>query len=306
MLSNDIITNDMVLTNYEQIKRFNPDIAIISNPSSCHIEIANYLASLDVHLLVEKPLSNSLLGVQELIDKCLAANLILQVGYNLRFSQTLNIFRNLIHNEAFGFFYKVNCVVGQNLLEWRPGTDYREGVSAKRELGGGVLLELSHEIDYLIWIFGSINWVKGKLSKESNLEIDVEDTARFEMNFHEFSNKEFIASVSLDFVRAVPIRRCKIFGISKDIEWDGINGTVRVFDKIKNVWITHATEKNLVELSFEREWDSFLDCIIKNKAPLITGLDGLKVIEIVDAIRKSSEKDARVDIVNDEKLESFR
>ena len=64
-----------------------------------------------------------------------------------------------------------------SIFELRPKIDYKETVSAKAELGGGVLLELSHEIDYLRWIFGEFNWVSAWHGKLSNLEIDVEDAS---------------------------------------------------------------------------------------------------------------------------------
>ena len=78
---------------------------------------------------------------------------------------------------------RLRCEIGQYLPLWRPGSDYRLGVSANRALGGGVLLELSHELDYLRWIFGDVDWVQASLERQSALEIDVEDTAHLLLSF---------------------------------------------------------------------------------------------------------------------------
>ena len=70
---------------------------------------------------------------------------------------------DLMQNKIVGKILSVRCEVGQFLPSWRPNIDYRESVSARKALGGGALLELSHEIDYLMWIFGDIDWVKATL-----------------------------------------------------------------------------------------------------------------------------------------------
>ena len=144
------------LTMVEAIQ-FAPQIAIIANPSTFHVNVAQELAQAEIHLLIEKPLSSSLEGVARLIETCKDRKSILMIGYNLRFSPSLQHFRKLLGEGIISSLLSVRCEVGQYLPSWRPESDYRQGVSAKKELGGGALLELSHEIDYIQWIFGKIN-----------------------------------------------------------------------------------------------------------------------------------------------------
>jgi len=162
---------------------YRPNIAVIASPSPFHLEMCENFLNMDTHLLIEKPIADSTEGVCSLLTRFQQKELILMVGYNLRYSPSLDFFRNLIKGNAIGEIHSVRCEVGQYLPTWRPDTDYRQGVSARKELGGGVLLELSHEIDYLRWIFGEMEWVRASISKQSNLEIDVEDTAHMTIGF---------------------------------------------------------------------------------------------------------------------------
>ena len=66
---------------------------------------------------------------------------------------------------------------------WRPNSDYTKSVSAIKKLGGGVLLELSHDIDYLVWLFGNVKWVNSTIHRQGNLKIDTEDTAHVTLCF---------------------------------------------------------------------------------------------------------------------------
>ena len=138
------------VTSFNDAVKLNPQAAIISNPASMHIDIAKKLASTGISLLIEKPISDSIEGVKELIDICYQNNVILMTGYNLRFLPSLVEFRKQIHSRKIGKIYSIRSEVGQYLPSWRPEIDYRASVSAQKSLGGGALLELSHEIDYLL------------------------------------------------------------------------------------------------------------------------------------------------------------
>ena len=109
------------------------------------------LVSVGCHLLIEKPISVDTNGIMELIDAARNNKVLIQLGYNLRFQASLVHFRNLIHEGEIGRVLSVRSEIGQYLPTWRSDSDYRSGVSARKELGGGVLLELSHELDYVRW-----------------------------------------------------------------------------------------------------------------------------------------------------------
>lgn len=274
----------------EEAILFAPQAAVIASPAPFHIEIASALAESGVDLLIEKPLSASLSGVAELIKICSEQNVVLSTGYNLRFLPSLQRFRELLVDGVIGKVLSVRCEIGQYLPSWRPDTDYRQGVSARHELGGGALLELSHELDYLRWIFGEIKWVKATLSRQSSLEIDVEDTAHLTLGFKSTSDgRQLIGAVNLDFIRHDKTRLCTAIGEAGSLRWNGLTGEVLLHEVGAGGWHKLFQHSSQRKDSYMAEWENFIDCIINHKIPFITGDDGLQVLKIVEGARRSNQ-----------------
>ena len=136
---------DHCVASLDEALQLNPGIAVIANPASHHVATAVPLAEAGVHLLVEKPLSSMAGDVPALLDACRRNRVVLMTAYNMRFLPSLQRFRQWVHEGRVGQVLSVRSEVGQYLPSWRPGGDYRENVSAQAALGGGALLELSHE-----------------------------------------------------------------------------------------------------------------------------------------------------------------
>ncbi len=288
---------DGSFSSMEEAIQFAPHLAVIANPATYHIPVAQQLAEAGVHLLVEKPLSASLEGVEHLIDTCRVIGTVLMTGYNLRFLPSLQRFRDLLLDHAIGRVISVRCEIGQFLPSWRPDTDYRYSASALQKLGGGALLELSHELDYLRWIFGEVDWVKATLSKQSNLEIDVEDTAHLILGFDaEADGSQLIGTVNLDFIRHDTIRQCTAIGENGTLRWNGLTGQVKKFEVGGNEWSELFHNQHQRDDSYLAEWKHYLSCINEKNIPLTTGEDGLKVLDIIHAARQSSKLDKQIKI----------
>ena len=118
-----VLDFEYCVTNIDSALKHEPQAAIISNPASFHIGIAKQLAKEGIHLLIEKPISNSTEGVNELIDICRMNEIVLMTGYNLRFSSSLQEFRNLLKHNLCGEVFSVRAEVGQYLPSWRPDSD---------------------------------------------------------------------------------------------------------------------------------------------------------------------------------------
>jgi len=269
---------------------FAPQIAVIASPAPFHIPTAQALAEVGVHLLIEKPLSASLNGVMQLLETCQKQSTVLLTGYNLRFLSSLQRFRKLLGESVIGKVLSVRCEIGQYLPSWRPDKDYRQGVSARRELGGGALLELSHELDYLSWIFGEVEWVKATLSHQSSLEIDVEDTAYLTLGFVEKTDgHQLIGTVNLDFIRHDTTRLCTIIGEKGSLRWNGLTGEVSLYEVGAKQWRELFSQPHQRDDSYLAEWQNFVACVTEHKTPLVTGEDGLKVLQIIEAARHSAK-----------------
>lgn len=270
---------------------FAPEAVVVANPAPFHLKILDLLAPAKCHFLVEKPLAHHCRGTKNLIRKMAVRNLILQVGYNLRFLPSLRKFKKLIKEGSIGKILSVHAEVGQYLPCWRPNKDYRKTVSAQAKLGGGVLLELSHEFDYLRWIFGEVNWVSAQYTKVSNLFVDVEDSATITLGFKKgIMAKNAVATVSMDFFRQDPVRICHAVGSKGSLRWNGLTGKIEIYLPEKKKWDTVLRIYKSCENSFVNQTKSFILCIKKRQIPEITGLDGLKVLKIIEAARLSNKK----------------
>lgn len=283
----------------EQALDYAPDIAVVANPATYHIQIALAFANRGVHLLIEKPLSATIEGVQQLLEICNVKKIVLLTGYNLRYLSSLQRFRDLIMADTIGNVLSVRCEIGQYLPSWRTDSDYRHGVSAQQSLGGGALLELSHELDYLRWIFGDVEWVKATLSRQSSLDIDVEDSAHITLAFApDGSKRQMIGTVNLDFIRHDTTRLCTAIGEGGSLRWNGLSGVVEQFEAGAKEWNEVFKSPHQRDDSYLAEWKNFIACIDEGSAPLVSGEDGLKVLEIVEAARKSSESGCQARIAN--------
>lgn len=281
---------DGCITRVDAALAFAPQLAVISNPATHHLGIARPLAEIGSHLLIEKPLADSSNGVPGLLDICRRSGSIVMTGYNLRFLPSLLHVRSLLDERYIGRVLSVRAEVGQYLPSWRPNIDYRSSVSACRGLGGGVLLELSHEIDYLRWLFGDIRWVQATLKRQSSLEINVEDTAHLILGFLPSSNHdELIASLNIDFIRHDSVRQCTMIGENGSLRWNAQTGTVELYKSDNTCWDTVFHHQEDRDDSYLAEWKHFLACVRGDSNPLVTGDDGLAVLRVVEAARESSE-----------------
>ena len=253
---------DQVFWDLGEAINFKPQAAIIANPSSMHIHAAISLAEIGCHLLIEKPLSNSIDGIDDLIqlrDKC---GLVISVGYNLRYSRSLIEFKKLIDKKIVGRIMSVRADVGRNLADWRPKLDYRKTVSSQKILGGGVVAELSHEIDYLEWIFGRMLWVQSTIGKFSELEIDVEDSAFIHMQVGQ-GNAGFAVPISLnmDFIRKDKVRNCIVIGEYSSLKWDGVSSKISLFNVHNDSWEDIFIDPSQVDDSYISEINDFFGAI---------------------------------------------
>jgi len=132
-----------------------PDVVFITNPIAVHMETALAAARQGCHLFIEKPLSDRWEGIEELLHLVRQKNLVTCVAYNLRFHPGLKLVRKALQENRIGRICSAQIQVGEYLPGMHPYEDYRDNHAARRKEGGGVILCLSHEIDYALWLFGA-------------------------------------------------------------------------------------------------------------------------------------------------------
>lgn len=267
------------------------DCGLVTCPASVHVAVSLALARRDIHLFVEKPLSNTLEGVDELIEECRRRGLVLAVGYNLRFLKPLRIVWKTLHEGRIGRPTAIRAEVGQYLPDWRPGRDYRRSVSSQQALGGGAVLELSHELDYVRWLLGEVDCVTAQVGKLSDLDIDVEDTAEILLRFRSGA----FGSVHLDMVQRPPRRVCHILGTEGTLCWDGWSDQVKLYDAASKTWSDlYSGPGSDLDNSYVEELRDFLDSIENNTPAKVNGYDGRRALEIALAVKQSAEQQRAV------------
>ena len=262
----------------DSIDDVRPDLAIIANETYKHIDTAVILAKKGIHVFIEKPLSHNLSGKLGLLKGIVRRNKIkLCVGYNLRFLGALEFIKNKLSRNAIGAIYFAKIEVGQYLPFWRNGRDYRASYSASKKRGGGVSLDLSHEIDYMRYLFGDPGSRKVVKAKVSSLKIDADDV--FE-GIYVYSN--FVCNVHLDYLQKDMKRIIRIEGEKGSIICDFIKKKIMINILGRE---TTVSAKKLFDLdkTYRDEILSFIKSIKLNHQPAVTLEDGVKVLELIEA-----------------------
>lgn len=215
-----------IFTDVEAALEAGPDLVVISTPPAHHLEVALPAARAGCHLFIEKPLSAQRDGVDELCATAEDRRLVVAVGYDLRLEPGLQHVRKLLAGGSLGEPLALQTQVGQHLPDWRPDQDYRSGITARRELGGGVLLELSHELDYAAWLLGPVRNVSCLAARLGSLEMGTENLALVHLEFAGGA----LASIQLDCLDRVPSRTCRVVCERGTVLWDYHDRSVRWFE----------------------------------------------------------------------------
>lgn len=253
---------------------------VVATDTARHLRDLRSALGYGCSALVEKPLAANAEGFQEVRELVSCAQKRVYVACDLRFDASLLEFRRRL--PEIGAVHAVRITCQSYLPGWRPDRDYRQSYSA-RAAEGGVLLDLIHEVDYAVWLFGAPVRVFGRLSNIGRLGIESEELADL---YWETPNKTSV-SIHLDYLTRTPHRKMQAFGELGEIEWDGVAQSVAC--EING----GGRERNLFPLERDaimREQDTaFLRATEgSDPATLATFEDGAVAVSICDAARLSS------------------
>lgn len=207
-----------IVDSIQEALELSPDAAIVSSATHLHAEALLPLIAANIPLYAEKPAVADRSQL-EAVRSALAAvdySAPSLMGCNLRFLPSLVTARELCQSRRIGRIVRAHFEAGQWLPDWRPSRDYRESYSASRELGGGVVLDLIHELDAARWFLGEFDHVQADLGQRSGLSLDSEDVAGILLS----SQGGPMVSVALDYVSRVPVRRYTFVGEEGTLTWD--------------------------------------------------------------------------------------
>lgn len=262
-----------------------PRLAVVASPAPWHVSQAAALVSAGVPTLIEKPLSSSLADFAKGGDVLLAHKEKADVAYTLRHLPSATALKALLDSQRIGHVRSVLVDVGQYLPDWRTGSDYRLNVSAQRRLGGGVLLELSHELDYLTWLFGGFDTAYCIASTTGALDIDVEDRVDALLQ----RSDGLVANLHMDFLQRSACRVCKVIGERGNLVWDLARNRIdlhRSMGRSECLFDGDGFDRNDMYLAQLAQFAR----VAKGELDPLVGLDSaLRTLQLIDALKRSAE-----------------
>ena len=285
-LPEDEIKGIPVETSIEAALAHNPDGVIIANPTALHMDIAIAAANAGCAVFMEKPLSDSLERMPELREALKKNGERFQMGFQFRFHPGLATLKELLDNDAIGTPYSFRAEWGEYLPGWHPWEDYRQSYSARKDLGGGVLLTLSHPLDYIRWLFGDPEWIWGMNGKISELELDTDDIAEIGLRMA----NGLVGTIHLDYYSRPTRNGLEVIGSKGKLRCNNLNGIVTLSpsDGIAEQYEPEPPyDRNNMFLDEIRR---FIEVTSGNAQPSCTLEDGIAAQRMVELIRRSWEE----------------
>ena len=250
---------------YLKDRKIDCDYILICSPTINHFKHFKIIEKnfKNKRVLIEKPLFNKFYKIKNNLKNRY------YVGYNLRFHPVLIYLKQFLIRKKI---FSINVVSHSFLPNWRK-INYRNSVSANKKLGGGVLLELSHELDYLKWIFKNIKIINVFNKKISNLKIDVDDI----LNITGKINKKIFLNLNINFFSKLNYRFIKIDGNNFSLKADLINNTIDLFNEGKRKTIKFKNFK-LID-TYKRQHFEIINEKLSNVCSIKESLGLMKLIQ---------------------------
>ena len=282
-----------VFTSLESALEEKPQIAYITNVTSQHLSCAFQALQAGCDVFIEKPISYDLEGVAALVKLAKKKKRIVCVGFQNRFHPALNRLKELIHQREFGAIISVQAEVGERLTTMHSYENYAETYMAKRNLGGGVIVNQQiHEFDYLQWIFGEPVSVMARCGKNSSLQLDVEDYCDA-LFYIEAEHGSFPIYCHADFFQFPPRRYCKVIFEHGWICADLLSASLTICVEGQPL-VTEEFPEFTRNQMFVDQMLEFLQCVHTRNQRQLTLEDGVVSLRMVVAAKKSSMENRSV------------
>jgi predicted dehydrogenase len=266
------------------LKKHRPDAVIVSNPTALHLDVAIPAAQAGCAVLLEKPISHTMERLDILQEAAAKSGSKILVGFQFRFHPGLVRSKQWIEDGELGRVISAHVHFGEYLPAWHPWEDYRQGYAARADMGGGVVLTQCHSLDYLPWLVGRVESVWGYTAKLSDLEVDVEDTAKIGLRFQGGG----LGSLHLDYNQQPPEHYFTVIGTKGTLKWDLSDGAARIYRPEKKDWdvfpLPPGWERNVM---FMEQMKHFLQVVRGEENPSCTLEDGIRVMKVVEAVHRS-------------------
>ena len=261
----------------EEAISWKPDMCIIASPASFHLSQSIFFANKNIPLLIEKPIGipfQSQKAWESLV--MFSEKIPISIAYIFRSHPAAKFLKSQLNKNKIGKIIEAEIYCGSWLPSWRPNQDYKKSVSAIRNLGGGVLLELSHEIDLALWLFGELSIINAHMKNSGLLDIDVEDQAYLLLN----DLNGAVIDLRLNFCTIRNRRMIRTKGTKGEIFWDIHEGILSIdnFDGEKEIINFKYSKDDLFEIQLE----SFFNSLDSSENELCKVKEALSVLKIIE------------------------
>lgn len=260
--------------------------AVICSPPTFHVTQSIEFLERGVAVLLEKPVHPTAAAGVTLAQAVMKSRAPLLLGYTYRWWPALADFKQRILNGEIGDVRYVDCMMSAHLADWHPWERYQDFFMASRELGGGALLDESHFLDLILWIFGRPGEIFARVEKLSNLEINTDDHVQAQLEYE----SGLRVSIHLDLYGRPHEKYIRATGLKGTLHWSFDPNRVRFSDAAGQQWQDkmYTEERNDMFVNVARE---FLQIAQGAKTPLTcTAQDGLDVLCLIEAMRESSDQ----------------
>ncbi|WP_282629959.1 Gfo/Idh/MocA family protein [Empedobacter sedimenti] len=243
------------------------DFILISNPTAQHFSTIKDLIQFSKPLFIEKPLFSEITkNSQDLVLEIEQKNIPTYIACNLRFLDSLTELKNMITNKIIN---EVNAYCGSYLPNWRTGVDFRKVYSANKEMGGGVHIDLIHELDYVYWLFGEPKQTRSYFSNDSSLDISAFDYANYLWKYDTFA-----ASIVLNYYRKDSKRSIEILTSDNTYYVNLLKNEI-----YKNNNLIFSSEQRIVD-TYYNQMKFFIDEVLGNNGKFNTIAEANKILEL--------------------------
>jgi predicted dehydrogenase len=277
----------------QALEREQPDVVLVTNPTSLHVETAQTAVDAGAHVFVEKPLGSSLEGVSKLLVTARDNKRLVMVGYNLRFHPGLVRLKALANAGAIGKIVSARAEVGEYLPDWHPWEDHRASYSGRRDLGGGVVLTFSHELDALCWLLGPPRRLMAMTARVSSLDVETEAVAEIGLEFASGA----LGSVHVDYIRRPPQRTLELVGEQGVLRLDLIRNRLEHYAAANRQWrVEEGDPRFQRNHMYVAELCHLVACARGEvPKPLVDGEQGAAILSIALAALRSAATGQAVD-----------
>lgn len=270
----------ILLDSIDRVVTWAPDFVVLANPASKHSILARPILEAGIPCLIEKPLDSDINSAAEL--RTFAETPGIMLGYCLRFHPVYQAIARSVSDRELGPVLEIRSRCLSYLPDWRKDTDYRQSVSASYSTGGGVLLEVSHEIDYMCSLLGRPKAVRCAEVGTRILGLEVEEHVVIDLAYEDVS-----ATIELSFSSKETVRDCQITGSNGRIQANFLTGQIQSFVSSYG----HANHRLAIDSNamYVHELKAMGKLALGETSTPISFQDGFTVLEVVQACRNSMD-----------------